>query len=138
MARPRIRYRPGGGPRYAQARKAELTRRAALARANAARAKKPETRRRAKRKAAAAERALRQIAVREDFRSQFAGEHRKAFNSLSLAKQDLFLAVVRLYPDELPPSSELPDPFASAGADRDGMWWLLYTMQAGMRGRRAA
>jgi hypothetical protein len=130
-------YRPGSA-RYAQLRKAELERRATLARANAARAKKPEVRRRAKRKTAAVERALRQIATREDIRSQFAGDHRKAFNSLSLAKQDLFLAVVRLYPDGVPLPSELPDPFAGAGDDRNLLWWLLYSMQAGMRARRAA
>jgi hypothetical protein len=138
MARPRIRYRPGSA-RYAQARKAELARRVALARANAARAKKPEARRRAKKKAADAERALRQIAAREDIRSQLARPlDRQRFNSLSLAKQDLLVAVMRDYPDDVPPSSELPDPYASAGDDRKLLYWLTYSMQAGKRARRAA
>jgi hypothetical protein len=119
-------------------RKAELARRAALARANAARAKKPEARRRAKRKAAAAERGLRQIAARQEIRSQLVGLHRERFDRLSLVKQDRLVAVMRLYPDGVPPPSELPDPYASAGDDRDLLWWLTYSMQAGMRARRAA
>src|SRR5262245_58423232 len=129
-------YRPGSA-RYAQLRKAELERRAALARANAARAKKPEARRRTKRKAAAAERSLHQIAAREDIRSRLAGLHRERFNrELSLADQDLLVAAMRLYPDAVP--SDVPDPFASTGDDRNLLYWLLYSMQAGMRARRAA
>jgi hypothetical protein len=136
MPRPRIRYRPGSD---AQVRKAELTRRAAQARATAARTKDPEARQRAKRQATDAERALRQIAAREDIRSRLTGWHRKRYEAeLSLKKQDLLREMFRRYPDYVPDRSELPDPFANTGKDRGLLYALLYSMQAGMRARRAA
>lgn len=138
MARRGIRYRPGGA-RYAQVRKAELARRAALAQANAARAKKPETRRRMKKKAADAERSLRKIEALEEIRSRLTGLHRQVFDrELSLKNQNLLVRAWGLFPDGVPPSSELPDPLASAGDKRNVLWWLLYSMQAGMRTRRVA
>jgi len=132
MAR-RTPYRPGTAS-YARARTAELRRRAALSRAIAGRAKTPEARRRASRKAAAAERGLREIAVRQEYRSRLSERDRDAFSALTITGQNQLLRVLRDHPDSIP--RDLPDPFA--GPNRNLIWRLYYSTRAGARQRAAA
>jgi hypothetical protein len=133
MARRRNSYRPGTES-YARWRKAELRRRAALARATAERTKKPEVRQRANRRAAAAERGLREIASRQDYRSALNERDRDAFNHLSINQQNQLLRVLLDYSETVP--SDLPDPFA--GRNRSSLWRLYYSTRAGSRQRAAA
>ena len=132
MAR-RTPYRPGTAS-YARARTAELRRRAALSRAIAGRAKTPEARRRASRKAAAAERGLREIAVRQEYRSRLSERDRDAFSALTITGQNQLLRVLRDHPDSIP--RDLPDPFA--GPNRNLIWRLYYSTRVGARQRAAA
>ncbi len=97
MARKRFPFRPGS-ERYAQLHRAELARRAVLARATAGRTKKPEVRRRANRRATEAERGLTAIRARQDYRFKLNERDRDAFNSLSLGRQDQLLKVLLDYP----------------------------------------
>src|SRR5689334_13122940 len=98
-----------GSPSYERERRAELSRRRALAEATAARATKPETRQRAQRRASAARRDLRRIEARAEFRAALNDRDRGVFNTLSIKEQDRFRAAVQRYPEHVPPSD--PDPF---------------------------
>lgn len=133
MAR-RNPYRPGT-PSYERLRRAELSRRRALAEATAGRAKTPVKRRRAQRRKATAQRGLRQIDTRAEFRDQLSERDRAEFNALSLTEQDRFRAVVRQHPEYVPPQE--PDPFAGQ-RHRGVSWRLYYATRAGIRRRAAA
>lgn len=79
-------YRPGTVS-YDRQRRAELRRKEALAKANAARAKSAETRRRGRQQAAQAQRAVKQIDARELYRNTLSEADRAAFNALSIKEQ---------------------------------------------------
>src|SRR5262249_10142069 len=128
LTRRRNHYRPGTAS-YARAREADLKRRAALARTNAARAKSPITRRRAKQRVSAAQRAIREIERREEYRSKLNEDDRSNFDRLSIADQKRLLEVERVYPDSIP--KDLPDPFV--GHRREALWRLSYSTRAGIR-----
>jgi len=126
-------YRPGTES-YARWRKAELRRRAALAQSTAKRTKKPEVRQRANRRAAAAERGLREIAVRQEYRSRLSERDRDAFSALTITGQNQLLRMLRDHPDSIP--RDLSDPFA--GPNRNLIWRLYYSTRVGARQRAAA
>ena len=128
MAKRRNPYRPGSAS-YARFREATLKRRAALAKANVERAKKPEARRRMQQRVSAAQRALRAVERRKEFRSKLNEGDRRIFDRLPIMRQELFMKVIREYPDSVP--KDLPDPFA--GPQREPLWRQYYATRAGIR-----
>jgi hypothetical protein len=128
--RRRSPYRPGT-PSYARAREAELRRRLALDRFNAARAKTTETRRRARRAISAAQQALRALEEREVHRAGLPEQSRKDFARLPIYEQQRIVAVEQRFPGGIPP--EVPDPFV--GRNRERMWGLFYAARSGYRQR---
>jgi hypothetical protein len=128
MSKGRNPYRPGTAS-YARFREATLKRRAALARANAARAKTPEKRRRAKQRVSATQRALRAVERRREFRSKLNEGDRRIFDRFPIMRQELFMKVMREYPDSVP--KDIPDPFA--GPQREPLWRQYYATRAGIR-----
>src|SRR3974377_1524308 len=102
MPRRRNSYRPGTAS-YARARKAELRRRIALDRINAARAKTPATRRRAKRAISAAQQTLRALEEREEYRGRPPEQRRRDFAHLPIPEQQRAAAAGKRYPDGIPP-----------------------------------
>jgi len=134
--RPALRYNPyrPGTASYARVHEAELRRRIALNRINAARAKTKETRRRARQRASTASRTLRAIEKREEYRSKLDDQDRASFDRLSINLQQRLLEVNREYPDTIP--RDLPDPFF--GPKRELLWHLSYSTRAGIRLTRPA
>lgn len=136
-SRRRNPYRPGT-PSYARYRRAELSRRANLAKGRASRAKSPEVRQRAMRQAATARRGLRQVPVLEaigEYRNRLDKPERRIFDSLPLAEKAREVAVEAQFPEGVPP--DVPDPFAASGKHRSPSWRLYYATRAGFRHRRA-
>src|SRR5277367_6078513 len=94
-------YRPGA-PSYARYRRAELSRRANLAKGRADRATNSEARQRAMRQAATARRGLRQIPLLEaigEYRSRLNRPERRIFDSLPLADKARELEVETHFPE---------------------------------------
>jgi hypothetical protein len=132
-------YRPGT-LKHAQTRRAELSRRKALAEATAARAKKPEALRRAKRRASVLQRSLRDVDAWIEFRGSLNDLDRWNFDNLPSAQQKKLMSVVRKYPKSV--LKDVPDPFAidlsQRYSRRGGLWSLYYSTRAGIRQRTAS
>jgi len=123
-------FRPGTAS-YARLREADLKRRAALGKGNAARAMTPEARSRAKEQVSAAQRALRAVEGRTAYRSQLTENTRREFDKLSIKQQEVYRRVARTFPDRIPP--DVPDPFS--GPNRSSGWRLYYATRTGGRHR---
>jgi hypothetical protein len=120
-----------------------------LAQATVRRAKKPEAIRKAKRRAATIERELTKVTARQEVRADLSEDDRRGFNRLGISRQNRVLSRLREYPDyrdrvlqvlarypQAPPPKDVPDPFASAGEDRNALWFLYYSTRAGNRPAR--